>query len=94
MEQVSGEIVFWLLALGALTGWLSQLVMGKDGFGLVPNLIGGAFGSLVTGLLALSLNLPGTLLFGFLGCMSILFLANVFSVGSAHETGMKVSKQE
>ncbi|MDX1637663.1 MAG: hypothetical protein R3281_06825 [Balneolaceae bacterium] len=94
MEQVTGEIVFWLLALGTVVGWIAQLVMGEKGFGMVPNLLGGAIGSLVIGLLALQLNMPGSLLFGFLGCMSILFLANVFSVGDAHDTGMQISNNK
>lgn len=93
MEQVSGEIVFWLLALGAVVGWVAQLVIGEKGFGLFPNLIGGSLGSLLIGVVAVELRLPGSLLFGFLGCMTILFLANVFSVGSAHDTGMKISNK-
>ncbi len=94
MEQVSGEIIFWLLALGTVVGWFTHLVIGEKGFGLIPNLIGGALGSTIVGILALQLSLPGSLLFGFLGCMSVLFLANVFSVGSAHDTGMKISEKK
>ncbi len=93
MEQLSGETVFWLLALGALIGWFAQFFMGEGGFGLIPNLVGGALGSLVSGVLALQLALPGTLLFGFLGCLSILFLAKVFSVDSDHSSGVEISKK-
>ncbi|MFH5832598.1 hypothetical protein ACG2F4_06970 [Halalkalibaculum sp. DA3122] len=93
MEQVSGETIFWLIALGIVVGWITHLVIGEKGFGLGPNLASGAVGSLIVGLIALQLGMPGSLLFGFLGCMTILFLANVFSVGSAHETGMKITNK-
>ena len=93
VEYGIGEAVFWLLALGAVVGWLAQSFMGKgQGFGLIPNLLAGAFGSLVIGLLAVNLDLPGSLLFGFLGCLSILFLANVFSVGDHHQKDVEISK--
>ncbi len=94
MEQVTGEAVFWLLSLGAIVGWLAQQFMGEDeGFGMIPNLVLGAIGSTVTGMLAISIALPGSLLFGFLGCMAILFLANVFSVGDHHHNGVEISKK-
>lgn len=91
--EVTGEIVFWLLSLGILVGWLAQLYMGDEGFGMMPNLLGGAFGSLIVGVLAIQLNLPGSLLFGFLGCMTILFLANVFSVDAKHGDEVQISKK-
>lgn len=91
--EVTGEIVFWLLALGAVIGWLAQLYMGEEGFGMIPNLIAGSLGSLIIGILALQMNLPGSLLFGFLGCLAILFLANVFSVDAKHGDEVQISKK-
>lgn len=95
MEQITGESVFWLLTLGALVGWLAQQFVGQgQGFGMVPNLVLGAVGSIISGLLAISINMPGSLLFGFLGCLTILFLANVFSMGDHQHNKIEINKKK
>lgn len=92
MEQVNGETIFWLFSLGLFVGLFTQFVMGKNGVGLIPNLAGGALGTLLVGVLAIQLALPGSLLFGFLGCLSVLFLMNVFSVDTPHESEVKIKQ--
>ncbi|MDZ7772786.1 MAG: hypothetical protein U5K31_08625 [Balneolaceae bacterium] len=84
MEELNGTSIFWLIALGLLIGGLTKLVLGNKGVGLVPNVAGGAVGSVVVGGIGLALQLPGTLLFALLGSISILFLANVFYLQEDH----------
>lgn len=90
MEQVNGEMIFWLFSMGLFVGLFTQFVMGKNGVGLISNLAGGALGTVVIGILGIQLALPGSLLFGFLGCLSVLFLMNVFSVDSTHESDVQI----
>jgi len=90
MEQVNGETIFWLISLGLIVGLFTEFVMGKNGVGLMPNLAGGAIGTLIIGIVGIQLALPGSLLFGFLGCLAVLFLMNVFSVDTPHDSDVKI----
>ncbi|MDZ7692404.1 MAG: hypothetical protein U5K69_14925 [Balneolaceae bacterium] len=59
--EVTGEIAFGVLSLGYF-GWLvgsSMYSENREGFGVMPNLLGGAFGSLIVGVLALVLEVAG-----------------------------------
>lgn len=94
MEEINGATLFWLLALGIFIGLFAQLAMGKKGVGFIPNLAGGAAGALVMGILGLKIALPGSLLFALLGSLSILFLMNVFSAGSGHDSGVKIDQRQ
>lgn len=80
MEQLNGETIFWLLSMGMAIGLCSKMVLGKRGLGLFANVISGGAGSVLMGVMAIMLQLPGGLLFGLLGCITILFIANIFSV--------------
>ncbi|MGD8428620.1 MAG: hypothetical protein PVH63_13435 [Balneolaceae bacterium] len=78
METLTGTTIFWLLALGSLTGWIVGYVMGHEGRPLYSNIVWGTAGSLSVGLVALWLNLGGVLLFAFMGTLATLFITNVF----------------
>lgn len=78
METLSATTVFWLLVLGATTGWVVGYVVGHEGVTLVSNIIWGTFGAVVVGIFGLYLELSGALLFSFMGTLAMLFLANVF----------------
>lgn len=78
METLSATTIFWLLVLGATTGWIVGYIIGREGITLVSNVIWGTLGALVIGLCGLFLNMSGVLLFAFMGTLATLFLANVF----------------
>lgn len=80
MEVLDGTTLFWLLALGMLVGGATKLVMWNTTVALLPNLIAGMAGALIVGGLLVALQLPGGLLFAFLGSLSILFILNVFNM--------------
>ncbi|MCW9706852.1 hypothetical protein [Fodinibius salsisoli] len=82
MEVLDGTTIFWLLALGMITGAAVKVAMWNTMIDLVPNLAAGIAGSIIVGGLAVALNLPGGLLFAFLGSLSILFILNVFHMKS------------
>lgn len=94
MEQLNGEILFWLLALGILLGLFTQFVMGKKGMGLIPNVVAGGIGTVIVGVLAIQIAVPGSLIFGLLGCLSILFLANVFNIDQVHDSEIRIVKKQ
>lgn len=82
MEVLDGTTIFWLFAIGLLVGGAVKLVMWNTTVNLVSNLIAGVMGSVVVGGLTAALQLPGGLLFAFVGSLSILFILNVFHMES------------
>jgi hypothetical protein len=82
MEELNGTMIFWLISIGMVAGALMKVGIWNQGVELVPNLIGGVIGALVVGSVAVYVNLPGSLIFGFLGSLAVLFIMNVFYLQS------------
>jgi len=80
MEELNGATIFWLLTLGMLVGATVKLVMGNKGLSIGSNLTGGILGALITGIIGIELQMPGSMLFGILGSVAVLFLGNVFFI--------------
>ncbi|HKK46633.1 MAG TPA: hypothetical protein VJ964_14000 [Balneolaceae bacterium] len=78
METLSATTIFWLIALGSITGWLTGYLMGKEGMSKYSNALWGVFGSLSVGLVALLVGVSSALLYAFIGTLATLFIANVF----------------
>jgi len=78
METISATTIFWLLVLGATTGWIVAYWVGHEGITMVSNIIWGTFGAVVIGMLGVYLQLTGVLLFAMMGTLATLFIANVF----------------
>jgi|GEM_PF-986295 len=78
METLSATTIFWLLVLGATTGWALGYWVGHEGVTLVSNVFWGMVGALITGLIALYVAISGVLLFGFISTLAVLFIVNVF----------------
>ncbi len=78
MDQINGNLIFWLICLGLLCGGIAQLFFGGKGRGTIANVLGGAAGSVVTGLIGASLGIQGSIAFGVMGTTAFLILFNVF----------------
>ncbi len=78
METLSATTIFWLLVLGATTGWIVGYIIGKEGITLTSNVIWGMIGAPIVGVCALYVQISGVLVFSLLGTLAMLFLANVF----------------
>lgn len=91
MQELDGATIFWLFTLGMVAGAILKLILGEDrGLGLIANIVGGIAGSLIVGVIAIKIQMPGSLLLGLMGTMAILFLANVFFMeddSHPHEAG-------
>ncbi|MGM0546236.1 MAG: hypothetical protein ACQEST_05880 [Bacteroidota bacterium] len=85
MEELNGTMIFWLIALGMIAGAITKVSIWKQGVELVPNLIAGITGALIVGSIAIFINLPGSLVFAFLGSLAVLFILNVFHLQSEKE---------
>lgn len=85
MEILDGATLFWLFTLGMLIGASAKVVMGSKGLQLMTNLFFGIVGTVITGGAGIALQIPGSMLFGVLGGLSILFIANVFFLQDEHE---------
>ncbi len=85
MEELNGTMIFWLIALGMVAGAITKVSIWKQGVELIPNLIAGIIGTLVVGSIAIAINLPGSLVFAFLGSLAVLFILNVFHLQSEEE---------
>lgn len=80
MEELNGVFIYWLISIGLLVGYIIDLVMIKRGIGMWGNIIGGVVGSLIIGIVAISLGLIGPLMYATVGSIAFLFLINVFSI--------------
>lgn len=78
MEVLDGTTIFWLIAVGMVAGAITSVSIWKKGVKLTTNLAFGIVGAVVAGSISIFLQLPGVLLFGLLGSLSILFIVNVF----------------
>lgn len=79
MEEINGATIFWLLSLGMVAGSLIKLFLGNErGLGIIPNIVGGMLGTLIVGILSIQIQVPGSLLLGFMAALAILFLSNAF----------------
>jgi len=83
METLSATTIFWLIALGGITGWLVGYLMGHEGRSKYSNIIWGVLGSLIVGLAALWVGMSGVLLFALMGTLGTLLIVNAFH--SHHE---------
>ena len=78
------NLILWII-LGALAGWISSMVMGRDAqMGALANIIVGIIGALLGGFLFNLLGLPGdtgfnfwTLIVATLGAIVLLFLIGI-----------------
>ncbi len=78
METLSATTIFWLLVLGATTGWIVGYIIGHEGITLISNVIWGTLGAPLVGICGLYVQISGVLVFSLLGTLAMLFLANVF----------------
>jgi hypothetical protein len=78
METLSMATIFWLLVLGATTGWVVGNIVGHEGITVRANIIWGMVGAVTIGVMGFWLQLSGVLLYAFMGTLATLFLANVF----------------
>lgn len=78
MIWLSGTAIFWLIALGLITGLIFGLVVGKEGVTVPANIFWGVFSSLLIGIIGSSLGFGDSLLFAFIYTLAFLFLVNVF----------------
>lgn len=78
MDVLDGTTIFWLIAIGMVAGAITKLLIWNKGVELVPNLIAGVIGSVVVGIISVSLEFPASLAFAFVGSIAILFILNVF----------------
>lgn len=79
MEELNGVFIYWLISIGLLVGYIIDLVMIKRGIGMWGNIIGGVVGSVIIGIVAITLGLVAPLMFAAVGSVAFLFLINVFS---------------
>lgn len=78
METFTATTIFWLMVLGATTGWIVGYIMGREGISVVSNVIWGVVGTPIIGISGLYIELSGVLAFALIGTLAMLFLANVF----------------
>lgn len=79
MEELNGATIYWLISIGLLVGYLIDLMMMKRGISTIGNVVWGAVGSLIIGVICIILNLFAPLVYAALGSIAFLFLMNVFS---------------
>jgi hypothetical protein len=79
MENLDLVTIFWLVTMGMVVGGVIKVALGNRGMGLVANVAGGIFGTVTVGVIGIMLQIPGSMLFGLLGSLAILFIANVFN---------------
>lgn len=85
MENLDGTTLFWLITAGMLIGSIAKVVMWNKGLTITSNILAGILGTVIIGGFGIELEIPGSMMFGVLGGMAIIFIANVFFVQDEHE---------
>ncbi|HKL18632.1 MAG TPA: hypothetical protein VJ905_06675 [Halalkalibaculum sp.] len=85
MENLDGTTLFWLVTVGMLIGAAAKVVMWNKGLTITTNIIAGVLGTVIVGGIGIELQVPGSMMFGVLGGLAILFIANVFFLQDEHE---------
>lgn len=89
MEELNGVTLYWLISIGLLVGFITDLAMIKRGIGMIGNVVWGAIGSVIIGVVAIALNLYAPLLYATIGAIAFLFLFNVFSIHTSEKVDAK-----
>ncbi len=79
MEELNGVTIYWLISIGLLVGYVMDLIMIKQGIGMVGNLVGGVLGAVIVGVALISIGIFAPLVYAGIGSIAFLFLVNVFS---------------
>ena len=85
MEELNGVTIYWLISIGLLVGFVIDLVMMKRGISLIGNVVWGAVGSVIIGVIMIVLNVFGPMIYAAVGSIAFLFLINVFSFDQEHK---------
>jgi uncharacterized membrane protein YeaQ/YmgE (transglycosylase-associated protein family) len=75
--------LIWFLIIGIAAGWIAGLIMKGRGFGMMGDLIIGAVGALIGGVIFdflgfATTGLLGSLIMAVIGAVVLLFLAGLF----------------
>lgn len=85
MENLDGTTLFWLITLGLIIGSTAKVVMWNKGLTITTNILAGVLGTVIVGGIGIELQVPGSMMFGVLGGLAILFISNVFFLQEEHE---------
>ena len=91
MEELSGVTIYWLISIGLLVGFVIDLIMMKRGISLIGNVLWGAIGSVIIGVIMIVLNVFGALIYAAVGSIAFLFLMNVFSFDQEHKDSARAN---
>lgn len=91
MEELDLVVIYWLISIGLLVGFITDLAMIKRGIGMIGNVVWGAVGSLIIGVIAIWFGLFAPLLYATIGSIAFLFLFNVFSIHTSDHVDAKAS---
>lgn len=89
MEELNGVTIYWLISIGLFMGLVIELLIGKRGIGLIQNVLYGALGSVIIGVIMILLNVFGPLIYAAVGSVAFLFLFNVFSFEQDHKEDVR-----
>lgn len=89
MEELNLVVIYWLISIGLLVGFIVDLVMIKKGIGMIGNIVWGAVGSVIIGAIAIWFGLFAPLMYAAIGSIAFLFLFNVFSIHASDHVDAK-----
>lgn len=92
MEELNAVTIYWLISIGLLVGYITDLAMIKRGIGTIGNIVWGAIGSVIIGVISILLNMFGPLIYAAIGSIAFLFLINVFSFHTESVTDASASE--
>lgn len=78
METLDGVVLYWFISVGLLIGMIFGWIIGSEGISVTGNVIWGAIGAVLMGLIGSIMGFGDGILFAALGTLILLFLVNVF----------------
>lgn len=94
MEELNAVTIYWLISIGLLVGYITDIIMIKRGIGMIGNVVWGAIGSVIIGVVCIVIGLFGPLIYAAIGSIAFLFLINVFSFHPSSVTDAKASEPQ
>jgi len=78
METLTGVHIYWFISMGLLVGLIIGLIVGKEGMSVERNILFGAIGAVIMGIIGIWVGFGDGLWFSFVALIAFLFIVNVF----------------
>jgi len=78
METLTAVHIYWFISMGLFVGLIMGHIVGKEGMSVEGNILFGAIGAVIMGIIGIWAGFSDGLWFSFFTLIAFLFIVNVF----------------